>query len=53
MGWPQITFIVLFAISGTITLLNHGKPRENYNFWVWLIAFFIELWLLNAGGFFK
>lgn len=53
MAWPQITFIILFAISGTVTLLNHGKPREPFNFWVWLLAFAIELTLLIQGGFFK
>lgn len=52
MGAPQIIMIVLFSISGTVTLLNHGKPKENYNFFMWILASVIELALLFWGGFF-
>lgn len=52
MTWQAITFIVLFAISGTVTLIQHGKDKGKYNFGVWLIAFSIELYLLLSGGFF-
>lgn len=52
MNAPQIVFIVLIAISGTITLLSHGKPKGDYNFLTWMIAAAIELGVLYWGGFF-
>lgn len=52
MTWQAITFIVLFAVSGTVTLIQHGKPKGEYNFWIWLIAFGIEFSLLYSAGFF-
>jgi hypothetical protein len=52
MNAPQIIMIVLIAISGTVTLVNHGKPRENWNFGVWLFAAAVEIGLLIWGGFF-
>lgn len=53
MHWPQITVIVLLAISGTINLFSHGKPKGDYNFWAWLISFAIWMILLINGGFFS
>jgi hypothetical protein len=53
MGTPQIIFIVLLAIGGTVTLLNHGKPRPDYSFPAWILAGFIEVGLLYWGGFFS
>lgn len=52
MGTPQIIMIVLLAISGTITLLNHGKEKPKYNFWVWLVGLGLNVGLLYWGGFF-
>jgi len=52
MTWQAITFIVLYAISGTIFMIKHGQPRPNFNFGYWLIAFGIEFVLLYSAGFF-
>lgn len=53
MQWPQITMIVLLAVNGGLALAQHGKPKGDYNFFVWAIDAAIMVWLLNAGGFFK
>jgi choline-glycine betaine transporter len=52
VGTPQIILIVLVAIAGTITLMNHGKPRPDYSFPAWILGAGIELGLLYWGGFF-
>lgn len=52
MGWPQITLIVLMALSLGVTLANHGKPREPYSFGIALVSTAIFWGLLYAGGFF-
>lgn len=50
--WPQITMIVLFAITGTVSLVQHGQPRTPHSFPVMLFSIVIEVWILVAGGFF-
>jgi len=52
MGWPQITYIVLLSMSGTLYALKHGKPREPWNFGHWIVSVMIVLPLLYFGGFF-
>lgn len=53
MRWPQITMIVLMAISLGINLANDGKTRvESYNFGITLISIIIQIFILKAGGFF-
>lgn len=52
MQAPQITFIVLATIGGTVSLVNHGKPKGDYNFIAWLVAAGIEIGVLYWGGFF-
>ena len=52
MHWQQITFIVLWAISGTGTLIKHGEPKGNYSFGAWLFAFGVEAAILYSAGFF-
>lgn len=52
MGTPQIIMIALFAVSGTITLLNHNEDRGKYNFWVWMVSLALHTGLLYWGGFF-
>ena len=52
MGTPQIIMIVLLAMSGTVTLLKHGKPREDYSFPVWGLSCAISVGLMYWGGFF-
>ena len=52
MGTPQIILIVLLAMAGTITLLKHGKPREDYSFFSWAVSCAITVGLLYWGGFF-
>jgi len=54
MGWPQITYIVLFCIGVGMELERHGKPKEgHYNVWSALLGGLFVLWLLYAGGFFS
>jgi hypothetical protein len=35
---PQIIFIVLISLSVLLGLLNHGKPKGEYNFYTDTIA---------------
>lgn len=54
MNWPQITFIVLLAISLGMSMADHGKPKEgNENAWTALLGTIITVTLLYFGGFFK
>lgn len=53
MNWPQITFLVLIAMSFGLTIAQLGKPRPPYSFWGFTIPAAIELWLLYMGGFFS
>jgi hypothetical protein len=53
MGWPQITFICLSALTGLGMLQVHGKDRPPYNFYDWLINAAITFCLLGCGGFFN
>lgn len=53
MNAPQIIWIVLATISGTIHLINHGKPMNvTYSFFGWIYRFVIFGGLLVWGGFF-
>ena len=53
MRWPQITMIVIMAISLGINLANAGKTKvESYNFGMTLIGTIIQVFILKAGGFF-
>lgn len=52
MGWPQITLIVLLALSGGMSLAKDGRPRYPYSFGWWLVSAAITVGLLYAGGFF-
>lgn len=52
LGVPQIIWIVL-AIYGLIDeTINHGKPREPHNAYIFAISVFISFLLLYLGGFF-
>ncbi len=54
MGVPQITIIVLYALSLGVNLANHGKKRgDKYNFWSSLIVCILLFMLLKSGGFFE
>lgn len=54
MKAPQITLIILFALSLGITLSKHGQEREDkYNFFTSLISVGIEIGILIWGGFFS
>ena len=53
MNAPQIIWIVLTTISGTIHLINHGKPMNaNCSFFGWIYRSLIHTGLLVWGGFF-
>lgn len=53
MAWPQITYIVIAALSLGIVLARHGEPREAYSFWHAVTNSAISFGLLYAGGFFN
>lgn len=54
MGWPQITLIVLLAISVGVSAAKHGQPLEyqTYNVCRTLVRVVILSTLLHFGGFF-
>ncbi|UXN70937.1 hypothetical protein N8A98_07040 [Devosia neptuniae] len=53
MGWPQITIIVLIALSVGINLAMHGKPRTGtHNVGYSILGSAIWLVPLYYGGFF-
>jgi hypothetical protein len=53
MGWPQVTIIVLVAMSLGINLALHSKPRTgNYGVGVGLLSAALTLVPLYYGGFF-
>lgn len=53
MSTPAIVILILTAMSGTLYMVQHGKPRDNYNFGWWLLSAGIELGILYWGGFFS
>lgn len=54
MNWPQITIIVLWAISLLISAKEDGKPKTgHHSFWVVAISCAINFAILYCGGFFK
>jgi len=36
--WAQIIFLALICIDFGLVAMQHGKPREPYNFWTWIFA---------------
>ena len=53
MSTAAIVLLVLTAISGGITLEQHGKPKTgNTNIWTWLFSAGIQMGILYWGGFF-
>lgn len=50
--WPQITMIVLIAMSATISLIKNGESKGEYSFITTVIALALEGWILYEGGFF-
>ena len=44
--------IGLQILSLGIVIAKHGQPRENYNFWYYIVSCPIELWLLYKAGLF-
>lgn len=47
-----IIWIVLQILSVGIVMAKHGEPRDNYNFWIYIIAASIDWWLLYKAGLF-
>ena len=56
MKWPQITLIVLFALSWMMTLASHGEPKTGLaaknDIGLTTAAVALYSWLLWCGGFF-
>ena len=53
MQWPQITMIVLYAMSAGMAMVQHGAPKGNHSIWWTLAGIGLSIWLLTSGGFFK
>lgn len=53
MKTPQIVLIAMIVIGALLEARDHGKPRKNHNFWMYLISIFITLGILYCGGFFN
>ncbi len=54
MGWPQITIIVLGAMSVGLHLAKDGQPRTGkYSFFLSAFTVGTEMYVLHAGGFFS
>ena len=55
MDVPQITMIVIFAISIAFNTSKHGqvkeKPYNEYNLWISILRVFIFCLILKWGGF--
>lgn len=50
----SIVIIVLYTLGLGVDLAKHGQKRSGeYNFWVSLLAFGINMFCLYMGGFFK
>jgi len=41
IGWTLLGICILFNLC--YTAYKHGKPRDNYNFWVILISTIVDL----------
>ena len=52
MGAPQIIFIVLIAMAGTVSAMKHGKPQSDHSFPIWFVSVAIQIGLMYWGGFF-
>ena len=54
MGAPQITMIVLYALSLVITVSQHGQPKTgNHNIFLSMVGAGIGLGIMYWGGFFS
>jgi len=52
MKTPQIITLVLMGIGLLVAANQHGKPREDVNFWSALLSTAMTFGLLYWGGFF-
>jgi hypothetical protein len=53
LHWPQITMIVLGALSLGIHMAKHGEQRtDKYGAFGMLFTLVLEFWLMYEGGFF-
>lgn len=53
MGWPQITMIVLLAISLFQAIMKLDRPQGGLNFISTVLGIAFNVFLLIYGGFFK
>jgi hypothetical protein len=54
MGWPQVTWIALAALSAGVIMSRNGKPieQDKYDATPGLVRIAVVACLLYAGGFF-
>lgn len=53
MSIPAIIVLVLIGIDLLVAANQHGKPRDNTNFWYRCISVALTVGLLYWGGFFN
>ena len=52
LGIPQIIWLVMAVIGLIVEIVEHGKPREPHNAYIFAISALITFSLLYWGGFF-
>lgn len=52
LGIPQIIWLVLVVLGLVTEIVYHGKPREPYNAYTFIVKTIIYFLLLYYGGFF-
>lgn len=52
LGIPQTIWLVTAVLGLIVEIINHGKPREPYNAYIYATSAVISFLLLYWGGFF-
>lgn len=53
LGTAQIIMCILMTINLGINIAKHGEEKnEKYNWFSTFVAILIQIWILQAGGFF-
>lgn len=53
LGVPQFIWMVLAILNLGVSLVKHGEPQTEYNFWHSVIGVGLSFGILLWGGFFK
>lgn len=52
LGIPQLIWLVMAVIGLIVEIVEHGKPREPHNAYIFAVSVVISFLLLYWGGFF-